>query len=174
MSAADLDPYEALGIKRDAGPDDIKAAYQRVARESHPDHHPGDAAKAERFRQATAARDLLSDPARREAYDRQHPPRLSGSQLGLAVADLYDVGVAFMTGNARRAVGELLDRTREAHWNGIGTALRRTPPPAGATQAESELARLQRENRELKEVERLRAENERLRSAQARRKPGVS
>ncbi|MGI4745297.1 MAG: DnaJ domain-containing protein, partial [Janthinobacterium lividum] len=63
-------PYEILGIGRDADKDAIRKAYRRLAKESHPDLHPGDPAAEERFKRVSAANDLLSDPETRARYDR--------------------------------------------------------------------------------------------------------
>ncbi len=64
------DPYEILGIGRDADKDAVRKAYRRLAKESHPDLHPGDAAAEERFKRISAANILLSDPEQRARYDR--------------------------------------------------------------------------------------------------------
>lgn len=56
------DEMRALGVlelERDAGFDDVKASYRRLAKANHPDIKPGDAAAAERFRQVQAAYDVL-------------------------------------------------------------------------------------------------------------------
>ena len=57
-----------LGVKGDATVEQIKAAYRRLARAHHPDHAGGDGA---RFKEITAAYEILSDPTRRAAYERQ-------------------------------------------------------------------------------------------------------
>lgn len=64
------DYYETLGVSRDASTEDIKKAFRRIARETHPDANPGDAAAEEKFRQAAEAYEVLSDPNRRARYDR--------------------------------------------------------------------------------------------------------
>ena len=64
------DPYEVLGVGRDASQDDIRKAYRTLAKEFHPDLHPGDRAAEERFKQITAAYDLLGDPDKRARFDR--------------------------------------------------------------------------------------------------------
>ena len=64
------DPYEVLGIARDATDKQIRSAFLALAKTSHPDLHPGDAAAEERFKRAGAANDLLSDPERRARFDR--------------------------------------------------------------------------------------------------------
>jgi molecular chaperone DnaJ len=62
------DYYGALGIRRDAPPDEIKKAYRRLARELHPDVNP-DPATQERFKEVTQAYEVLSDPEKRQMYD---------------------------------------------------------------------------------------------------------
>ena len=64
------DPYELLGVSRTAGADDIKQAYRKLAKQLHPDLNPGDAAVERRFKEVSAAYDLLSDPKKRARYDR--------------------------------------------------------------------------------------------------------
>ena len=64
------DYYVTLGVARDASPDDIKRAFRRLARESHPDANPGDTTAEARFREIAEAYEVLSDPQRRAAYDR--------------------------------------------------------------------------------------------------------
>jgi len=62
------DYYGILGVRRDAGPDEIKKAYRRLARELHPDVNP-DPALQERFKEVTQAYEVLSDPEKRQMYD---------------------------------------------------------------------------------------------------------
>lgn len=64
------DPYEVLGVPRTAGDAEIKKAYRRLARKSHPDVNPGDAGAQRRFQEIAAAYEVLKDPKRRERYDR--------------------------------------------------------------------------------------------------------
>jgi DnaJ-class molecular chaperone len=122
------DPYEILGIARDADKDAIRKAYRRLAKENHPDLHPGDTAAEERFKRIGAANTLLSDPEQRARYDRgeidasgqeRAPPRgayrdyAQGAQgqryrasgAGAAAWDEEDLGDIFgdIFGNARRA-----------------------------------------------------------------------
>ncbi len=61
--------YDILGVSRSAAESEIKKAYRKLARELHPDVNPGDAVAEERFKQVSAAYDVLGDPERRKAYD---------------------------------------------------------------------------------------------------------
>lgn len=64
------DPYQVLGVARDATPAQIRAAFRSLAKKHHPDLNPGDKAAEETFKSLGAAHDLLSDPERRARYDR--------------------------------------------------------------------------------------------------------
>ena len=63
-----MDLYEALGVSRDASADEIKKAYRKLARELHPDVNP-DPKVQDRFKEITAAYEVLSDPQKRQNYD---------------------------------------------------------------------------------------------------------
>jgi molecular chaperone DnaJ len=64
------DPYEVLGVQRDAGEQDVKKAFRRLARELHPDVNAHDPGAEEKFKEAAEAYEILSDPERRATYDR--------------------------------------------------------------------------------------------------------
>lgn len=63
------DLYAVLGVERDADDKDIGRAYRKLARQLHPDTHPDDAEATERFKEVTAAYDVLGDTAKRAEYD---------------------------------------------------------------------------------------------------------
>lgn len=64
------DPYEILGVPRNATQEEIKRAYRRLAKQTHPDHNPGNPHAEQRFKEVQAAYELLGDPKRRAEYDR--------------------------------------------------------------------------------------------------------
>ena len=66
---AERDYYEVLGVNRNASPEEIKRAYRKVALQHHPDKNPGDKTAEEKFKEASNAYDVLSDPEKRKIYD---------------------------------------------------------------------------------------------------------
>ncbi len=67
---SDRDYYEILGVGRDADAGAIKKAYRRLALKYHPDKNPGDPQAEELFKEAAEAYTVLSDPEKRQRYDR--------------------------------------------------------------------------------------------------------
>jgi len=64
------DPYEVLGVSKTATAAEIKSAFRKQAKQCHPDTHPGDAKKAAKFRDISAAHEILADKEKRARYDR--------------------------------------------------------------------------------------------------------
>jgi chaperone protein DnaJ len=78
--AADL--YTVLGVPKDADPKQIKAAYRRLARKYHPDVNPNDKSAEARFKEVSAAYEVLGDPEKRKLYDRYGHNWEAVSQMG--------------------------------------------------------------------------------------------
>lgn len=67
---AEKDLYEILGVDKSADADTIKRAYRKLAMKYHPDHNPGDAEAEKSFKEVNEAYSVLSDPQKKENYDR--------------------------------------------------------------------------------------------------------
>ena len=70
MTSTALNPYQVLGVERDATQDDIKSAYRKLALRYHPDRNPGDKEAEERFKEVSEAYATLRDPEARARFDR--------------------------------------------------------------------------------------------------------
>ncbi|MGH9895653.1 MAG: molecular chaperone DnaJ, partial [bacterium] len=66
---AKRDYYEILGVSRNAAAAELKAAYRKLAMQTHPDRNPGDKAAEQRFKEINEAYEVLSDPEKRKRYD---------------------------------------------------------------------------------------------------------
>ena len=64
------DYYQVLGVEKDATAVQIKTAFRKLAKENHPDHHPGDKKAEARFKEASEAYGVIGDSAAKEDYDR--------------------------------------------------------------------------------------------------------
>ena len=104
--------YEYLGVSRDCNDQELKTAYRKLAMQYHPDRNPAPEAE-EKFKTASEAYQVLSDPQKRAAYDRYGHAGVSGATAGgsgfegFSSADVGDIfgdffGEMFNTGGGRR------------------------------------------------------------------------
>ena len=93
---AKRDYYEVLGVNRDASDDDIKKSYRRLAMKFHPDRTPDNPNAEESFKEAKEAYEILSDSAKRTAYDQYGHAGVDPS----AAASAHGFGGAGMGGFA--------------------------------------------------------------------------
>ncbi len=91
--------YEILGVSKDASEEEIKTAYRKLAKQYHPDLHPGDQAAAEKFKEINEANETLSDKQKRAAYDYElaHPGMGGMGGAGFGGAGFGGFGDIFET-----------------------------------------------------------------------------
>ena len=82
MSSRKHDYYEVLGLSRSADTDEIKKAYRKAALAHHPDRNPGDKKAEDKFKEATEAYGVLSDPRKRQLYDQYGHDGLNSQGMG--------------------------------------------------------------------------------------------
>jgi DnaJ-class molecular chaperone len=107
------DYYATLGVPRTATQAEIKKAFRKLARESHPDRHPGDKTAERRFKDVNEANAVLSDPAKREKYDRfgrdweaySRAGAAAGAAGGAGARDPFGPGGPFAGYAARSGTG---------------------------------------------------------------------
>ena len=107
------DYYKVLGVTDDAAPKDITKAYRKLARELHPDKNPGDAAAEERFKEVSAAYDVLGDETKRKEYDevRRLGPMGGGGWAAGPAAFTFNVG-DMQGGGIGDLLGQMFGRAR--------------------------------------------------------------
>jgi molecular chaperone DnaJ len=107
-----IDYYEILGVPRGASGDDIKRAYRQLARKHHPDVADDKSAAESHFKTINEAYEVLSDPAKREQYDRFGTVNSNGNGnangdfgfgAGGGFGDIFDMFFGNARGNARQA-----------------------------------------------------------------------
>jgi len=141
--------YDILGVGESADTGSIKKAYRNLAKQFHPDTHPGDKAAEERFKEISEAYNVLSDPAKKQKYDQMRKYGFSGGGAGGAQG--FDFG-GFDFGNFRQAGrrngpggfvfegfdlgGGLGDILNQFFGGGIGQQTRRTARPDNHIRAE--------------------------------------
>lgn len=93
--ASKRDYYEVLGVSKEASAADIKKAYRKLALANHPDRNQGDEEAVGRFKEASEAFDVLSNPDKKSRYDRYGHAGLGGAGGGAGFGDVGDIFDAF-------------------------------------------------------------------------------
>jgi len=95
MATEKRDYYEVLGVSREASVEEIKKAYRQAALKHHPDRNKNDPEAEARFKEAAEAYEVLSDPEKRQRYDRYGHRGLSGASLHdfshMGVEDIFSM-----------------------------------------------------------------------------------
>jgi len=108
--------YDLLGIARDAADTDIKKQYRKLAMQYHPDKNPGNPEAAEKFKEISTAYEALSDPEKREIYDKYGEEGLrEGGGPSFSADDIFSqfFGGGFFGGGQRRGGGGRQQRKGE-------------------------------------------------------------
>ena len=93
MAESKRDYYEVLGIGKDADEAAIKKAYRVLAKKYHPDMNPGDAEAEKKFKEASEAYAVLSDPEKRQKYDQFGHAAFDGGAGGAGGFGGFDFSV---------------------------------------------------------------------------------
>ncbi len=90
------DYYETLGLQRGAGKDEIKKAYRKLAMKYHPDRNPGNAEAEAKFKEASEAAEVLTNPEKKSRYDQFGHAGVNGQAGGFGGAEGFsDFGDIF-------------------------------------------------------------------------------
>jgi molecular chaperone DnaJ len=140
------DYYAILGVKKDASEQDIKKAFRKIARDNHPDRHPGDKEAEKRFKEASEANDVLSDADKRKEYDQARALFGSGFRFPGAGGARQTAGGTF---NLDDLLGQFTQQTQTSgnsgfssifdFFGGGGERTTRTRGPRRGSDLESEL-----------------------------------
>ncbi len=113
------DPYQILGVPKDAPHAEIKRAFRRLARQYHPDRNPDDTAAEERFKAVQSAWEQLETPEKRRQYDEQQQMKeafggIGGMPGGMGGMDLGDMLRQFMGADSRHSASPFSQHSRRA------------------------------------------------------------
>jgi molecular chaperone DnaJ len=99
------DPYDVLGVERDASTEEVKSAFRRLAQRFHPDKNPGDDAAQQKFKEINSAYQILSDPEKRAVFDRFGNTGSGGGGVGFDISDLGNINMDGIFGDLLRGFG---------------------------------------------------------------------
>ncbi|MCU1352850.1 MAG: molecular chaperone DnaJ [Acidimicrobiales bacterium] len=127
------DYYRVLGVADSATQKDVTRAYRKLARENHPDANAGDAGAEERFKEISAAYDVVGDPAKRKEYDevrRLGPGGFGGPGGGFGGPGGFTFDASDLGGTG--GIGDILGNLFGRGGGGAGRGSRGPGPPRGS------------------------------------------
>jgi len=143
------DPYKVLGVQKDAGADEIKAAWRHMAKAVHPDHNQGDPNATARFAEIGRAYETLKDPKKRSLFDtaaRMAAARTSGETIMQQRQAAHEAAARAKAAqeNAERVMEELAraNAQKAAKAAAEEAARQKTTGPANAESAEEVVDRI--------------------------------
>ena len=122
------DYYEVLGVAKDADDSTLKHAYRQLAKKYHPDANPGDETAAEKFKEASEAYAVLSDPEKRKQYDQFGHAAFENGGAGAGGFDFNSADFSDIFGGFGDIFGDLFG----GGFGGRGGARRANAPMKGA------------------------------------------
>lgn len=137
-------PYEVLGVARDASDADIKKAYHKLVMKYHPDKNPDDKSAEEKFKEVNNAFDILKDPQKRAAYDRFGDAAFAGGNgasagAGFGANPFGDGAFHFNMGGAGGMEDILREAMRGFGFDGFGASAAGAGRGAAAARAGRDL-----------------------------------
>jgi len=132
VATSKRDFYEVLGVSQDSRPEEIKKAYRRLAHKFHPDRNQADPDAESKFKEAAEAFEVLSDPQKKDRYDRYGHAGLSGSGLHdfshMQVDDIFSMFTDIFGGGGgrRRSRGADLQTEVQLTLTEVATGAERT------------------------------------------------
>lgn len=105
-----MNHYQRLGVEQAASPQEIKAAYRRLARELHPDKNPGDKDKEAAFKELERSYYVLRDHERRAAYDKTLPSAGLFDEAKAFAIKAGQHGLDFVVQSAQETVSSRLSK----------------------------------------------------------------
>lgn len=114
-----LGHYTTLSVSETATASQIRSAYRKLAFKHHPDRNPGDKASEDRFKEISAAYDVLSDPKRRERYDREQRRPFERPGVGSRKPGNEDVLAAWLRAANEDVLAAWLRAAQDALMRGI-------------------------------------------------------
>ena len=131
MAEQKRDYYEVLGVDKNADQDTIKKAYRALAKKYHPDVNPGDKEAEAKFKEASEAYGILSDPEKKAQYDKYGHAAFEPGGAGAGGYNYQNMNMDDIFGNFGDIFGDLFGGSSRRYSSGYGTGQTRNTPMKG-------------------------------------------